>query len=95
MANRQHGSRRRTARTVPVSRPPADGRGGGAGVPVCAEPEVRRWPHPVGEGVPAAQQPEPTLHYIRCALSYQNQLLADIKALLEQLAEQTEQQPED
>ena len=29
----------------------------------------------------------PTLHYIRCALSYQNQLLADIKALLEQLAE--------
>ena len=26
------------------------------------------------------------MHYIRCALSYQNQLLADIKALLEQLA---------
>ena len=26
-------------------------------------------------------------HYIRCALSYQNQLLADIKALLQQLAE--------
>ena len=26
------------------------------------------------------------LHYIRCALSYQNQTLADIKALLEQIA---------
>ena len=26
------------------------------------------------------------MHYIRCALSYQNQLLADIKSLLEQLA---------
>jgi len=26
------------------------------------------------------------MHYIRCALSYQNQLLADIKVLLEQLA---------
>ena len=25
------------------------------------------------------------MHYIRCALSYQNQLLADIKTLLEQL----------
>lgn len=44
-----------------------------------------RWPHPVD--VPAAIAPDPTLHYIRCALSYQNQLLADIKALLQQLAE--------
>jgi len=34
---------------------------------------------------PAAPAPEPALHYIRCALSYQNQLLADIKALLERL----------
>lgn len=41
--------------------------------------------HPVD--VPAAIAPDPTLHYIRCALSYQNQLLADIKALLQQLAE--------
>lgn len=29
---------------------------------------------------------EPALYYIHCALSYQNQLLADIKALLEQLS---------
>jgi len=35
--------------------------------------------------VSAAPAPEPALHYIRCALSYQNQLLADIKALLERL----------
>ena len=53
--------------------------------PVTPEPSVRRWPHPVD--VPAAIAPDPTLHYIRCALSYQNQLLADIKALLQQLAE--------
>ena len=52
---------------------------------VTPEPPVRRWPHPVD--VPAAIAPDPTLHYIRCALSYQNQLLADIKALLQQLAE--------
>ena len=82
MANRQYGSRRRAARTVPVSRPPAGGRG--EGVPVYAEPEVRRWPHPLED--PPSPAPEPAMHYIRCALSYQNQLLADIKVLLEQLA---------
>lgn len=81
MANRQHGKGRssaggRAARTA--SRTPAAGTG-------YPEPEVRRWPHPVESGGRAAA-PEPALHYIRCALSYQNQLLSDIKALLEQLA---------
>ena len=57
-----------------------------SGVPVTPEPPVRRWPHPV-EGTDPAAPAEPSLHYIRCALSYQNQLLADIKALLEELAE--------
>ncbi len=85
-------------RTVPVSRFPSGGwepsgdrsPAGGAwtpaqpGTPGYAEPEVRRWPHPMGDA-PAASAPEPALHYIRCALSYQNQLLADIKALLERL----------
>ena len=86
MPNRQHGrparsaagrsqSGGRTARTVPVSRTP--------GTPSYTEPEVRRWPHPLEDPAPA---PEPALHYIRCALSYQNQLLADIKALLERLS---------
>jgi hypothetical protein len=51
------------------------------------EPPVRRWPHPVGCQDPPLP-PEPTLHYIRCALSYQNQLLSEIKTLLQQLAEQ-------
>lgn len=88
MANRQHG---RGRRTVPVSRTSGTFSGVQPGTPIYTEPEVRRWPHPVGEGVPAVQQPEPTLHYIRCALSYQNQLLADIKALLEQMAEQPEE----
>ena len=50
-------------------------------VPVTPEPPVRRWPHPV-EGAAPASDLDPALHYIRCALSYQNQLLADIKALL-------------
>ena len=89
MANRQHGRGRtpaagRTARTVPVTRSP--GREAvPPGKPIYTEPEVRRWPHPV-EGGTRAAPPEPALHYIRCAMSYQNQLLADIKALLEQLA---------
>ena len=99
MPNRQHGRSRnpsggRAARTVPVSRAPADSRGTGGtwmpsqpGTPAYVEPEVRRWPHPLEEEPsPSASAPEPALHYIRCALSYQNQLLADIKALLEQLA---------
>ena len=57
---------------------------------IYTEPEIRRWPHLVEEDFEpeaASEVPtEPALHYIRCALSYQNQLLADIKALLEQLA---------
>ena len=52
----------------------------------AAEPVMRRWPHPI-TGVESVQQADPTLHYIRCALSYQNQLLADIKALLQQVVE--------
>lgn len=60
-----------------------------AGASVFTEPEVRRWPHPV-EGAPPPESNQQSgdgmLHYIRCALSYQNQMLADIKALLEQIA---------
>nr|WP_325217778.1 hypothetical protein [uncultured Oscillibacter sp.] len=87
MANRQHGRGRtpaagRTARTVPVTRSP--GREAvPPGKPIYTEPEVRRWPHPLED--PPSPAPEPAMHYIRCALSYQNQLLADIKTLLEQL----------
>lgn len=83
MANRHYG-RGRPVRSMPAA--PA------AGVPAATEPEVRRWPHPVGGAEPAVQAPEPTLHYIRCALSYQNQLLADIKALLEQMAERAREE---
>lgn len=99
MADRQHGRSRgssggrgpggRTARTVPVGRAPGGvRRPPQPGTPSYTEPEVRRWPHPLEEMPPApfAPEPAPALHYIRCALSYQNQLLADIKALLEQMA---------
>lgn len=95
----------RTARAVPVSRSPTGGRGLAGnrgsgeiwtaptpGTPGYLEPEVRRWPHPVTDD-PAAPAPEPALHYIRCALSYQNQLLADIKTLLEQMAAGTPSAP--
>lgn len=51
------------------------------------EPSVRRWPHPIAYTVPEAS--DPMLHYIRCALSYQNEMLAEIKTLLEQIAENT------
>ena len=48
------------------------------------EPVMRRWPHPVAGNSPVAQS-DSMLYYIYCALTYQNQLLADIKSLLEQL----------
>lgn len=88
MANRQHGRPRspaggRSIRAVPVSRSPSR-ETAPPGTPIYTEPEVRRWPHPLEDPAPA---PEPALHYIRCALSYQNQLLADIKSLLERQAE--------
>ena len=67
---------RRTVRAAPAP--------SSAAPPSTPEPPVRRWPHPV-EGVEPAQDLDPALHYIRCALSYQNQLLADIKTLLQQL----------
>lgn len=63
-----------------------------AGVSGFTEPEVRRWPHPIDGTISAdvrsaasGVQTEVSLYYIHCALSYQNQLLAEIKTLLEQL----------
>ena len=56
------------------------------------EPPVRRWPHPV-DGMEPARAADPMLHYIRCALSYQNQQLADIKTLLQQLVVDREDEP--
>lgn len=61
-----------------------------SGVPTTPEPPVRRWPHPV-DGVEPVQQTDPALHFIHCALSYQNELLADIKALLERIAAEDEE----
>ena len=66
--------------------------------PSPREPEVRRWPHPVGNAeqpLPAsARETDAALYYIHCALSYQNQLLADIKALLEQVSVELDQHTE-
>ena len=56
------------------------------------EPEVRRWSHPVGAAEPAISS-DAALHYIRCALSYQNQLLADIKSQLEKIIANTVPEP--
>ena len=47
------------------------------------EPEMRRWRHPVDANT--ASDPA-SAHYIHCALAYQNQLLAEIKTILEQIA---------
>ena len=56
------------------------------------EPEMRRWPHPVDGVSPADTRPaasvgqtDVSLYYIHCALSYQNQLLSEIKSTLELL----------
>ena len=62
-------------------------------VPGGPEPPVRRWAHPIRQEPPTLL-PESMLHYIHCALSYQNQLLADIKALLDQVSVNLEQRPE-
>lgn len=62
----------------------------------CPEPPVRRWPHPLPQ--PEAAPPEdPTQQFIRCALAYQNELLSEIKALLERLimAEEEKEKEED
>lgn len=50
----------------------------------ACEPEVRRWVHPIPQPC-GPTPPEATLHYICCALSYQNELLSEIKTLLERL----------
>ena len=76
--------------------PRRQGRQGGYdSAPLPREPEVRRWPHPVGGAerpLPAsARETDAALYYIHCALSYQNQLLADIKALLEQISVELDQ----
>ena len=74
----------------PAGIPSASDASCAAGPAAMSEPPVRRWSHPV-EGVDASQYADPTrqlhpsLNYIQYALSYQNQMLADIKALLEQL----------
>lgn len=65
-----------------------------SGVPTTPEPPVRRWPHPV-DGTEPAQQGDSALYFINCALSYQNQLLADIKALLEKMAAERAQGEEE
>ena len=65
-----------------------------SGVPTTPEPPVRRWPHPV-DGTEPLPQTDPALHFVHCALSYQNELLADIKALLEQIAAGREESEED
>ena len=89
MANRSCG-RNRQVRAVQArqSAPPTG----------FTEPPVRRWPHPVGgteRSLPAsAREVDAALYYIHCALSYQNQLLADIKSLLEQLSVELDQRPE-
>ena len=75
MANQFQG-RCRSTRSVPVQTVRSS----------AQEPPVRRWPHPVGCQEPPLP-PEPTLHYIRCALSYQNQLLSEIKTLLQRMEE--------
>ncbi len=50
----------------------------------ACEPEIRRWVHPIPQPYGPAL-PESTLHYICCALSYQNEMLSEIKTLLEQI----------
>lgn len=49
-----------------------------------AEPSVRHWNHTI-TSPGSNREPDPDTHYLYCTLSYQNQLLSEIKSLLEQL----------
>ncbi len=75
MINRTYG-RQKPPRIVPVQ--PVQ-------QPKFKEPVMRRWPHS-NETAPSSAEAEASIfHYLHCSLSYQNQLLADMKALLERL----------
>ena len=50
-----------------------------AQVPEWKEPQMRRWRHPV------SVEEEPAWQYLCQAVGYQNQLLSEIKVLLEKL----------
>ena len=78
MSNCSRGKQPQAARQCPVRT--------GSGEPsVRSEPEMRRWPHPV-TCAPEFPDLPAALHYIHCSLSYQNQLLSEIRALLEALS---------
>jgi len=61
---------------------------------VWPEPEVRRWPHPTDGGPAETPDPAAGLHFILCSLSYQNQLLSEIRTLLEAQAAERAEAPE-
>ena len=75
--NNTGGCRRRRAAQAAVPELP----------PVPQEPVMHRWPHPAGTEAPS-EPAEAELHAIGCALTRQTQLLTEIRALLERLAEQ-------
>ena len=70
-----HGSCPHQKKTVPPPTPTATS--------LPPEPEMRRWRHPVDADTAPDRN---SMHYIHCALAYQNQLLAEMKTLLEQIA---------
>ncbi len=54
------------------------------------EPTMNRYPHPVVSQRPLPVPEVADIHFLRCTLAYQNQLLADIKTLLQTLVQQTQ-----
>ena len=93
MANHPCGRRRPPAQAKPAP-PPISVKP--VPPPTWPEPEVRRWPHPAPEAPAETPLPrEALLNYLHCSLSYQNQLLADIKTLLQELQEHAAQSQEE
>lgn len=94
MANRPSAQARSSSTDGPACAP-------AAGLPIFTEPEVHRWPHPVDGGSPPACSPvpggqtDPALTYLHCALSHQNQLLMEIRSLLEHLAADSPRESEE
>ena len=52
------------------------------------DPPIHRWPHPIQTNAPHRPNEDAAAHHLHCALAYQNQMLADIKSLLQQLVQQ-------
>lgn len=77
-----------------------DRRRSGRGVPARArevertEPEVRRWPHPIPRAADLTGE-DTAAHFILCALRYQNELLGELRSLVQGISDRLDRAEDD